>query len=184
MKTKRIFKGVIGLLWLIVCVVVCFKIFLNIRGAELYFDSKLNLKTNPYFGGGEAIATLEEDDYSVTIHEPLYQGYPLRKKYGYMQIEWFWDREEPVLLSGSYDLDDDGIIDIDLKLNLTDTYAAWRSYNDSVLGPMVNNSTMTYMRVGKDDDLTVLKLDNKRVVKIMIKKGFADKFYNKDIYKR
>lgn len=184
MNKKMIFKGTMGLLWLIICIVVCFKIFLNIRGAELYFDSKLNLKTNPYFGGGKAITTLEEDNYTVTIHEPLYQGYPFRKRHGYMQIEWFWDSEEPKLLSGSYDLDSDGINDIYLQLKTSDTYVTWKSYNDGVLGPMVNNSTLTYMRVGKEDDLTVLKLDNKRIVKIMIKKGFADRFYNKDIYKR
>lgn len=184
MNLKTIIKGIFALVWLIICVTVCVVIFMGRENAEIYFDNKLNLETNPFFNGGDVITTIINEKYITTIHEPLYQGYLIKSKYGYMHIEWSWINEPPVQITEEYDLDDDGNNDIKINLDVENNKVKWESLNDMVLGPMVTNSILTYMRVAKDSDIAVYNLNNKKAVKIMIKKGFADGFYNKNIYKR
>lgn len=184
MEMKTTIKGIFSLSWLIICVTICVVIFMGRENAEIYFDNKLKLKTNPFFNGGEVIRTIKSENYTTTIHEPLYQGYLIRSKYGYIHMEWSWPKEPPKEINREYDLDGDNINDIKINLDVKNNKIIWESLNDMVLGPMVTNSILTYMRVGKDSDITVYNLNNKRAVKIMIKKGFAESYYNKKIYKR
>lgn len=183
-KVSVIIRSLLSVVWLLFCIIVFVKLFFNITNSGVMLDNKLKFEQNSFFDGGNSIKTLNDGEYITTIHEPLYQGYPFRNRYGYMHIEWSWEDNAPEYIAGKYDLDGDGSYDIRLELSLEDKSVKWESFNDKVKGPLVTNSILTFLRVGTSEDITVYNLDNSRAVKIMIEKGFADSYYNKDYYFR
>lgn len=185
-RVSVILKSLLSVVWLIFCIFVFVKFFFSIRESGIMLDKVLKYEQNSFFNGGKVIKTSEQPEYTTTIHEPLYQGYPFRNRHGYMHIEWTWneDGNPPENISGVYDLDGDGKDDISLSFNIEDHSVKWESYNEMVKGPLVTNSILTFLRVGKPGAITVYKLERSRAVKIMIKKGFADNFYNKNYYFR
>lgn len=180
MKIKQGIFTIVGFLWLSICMTVCISIFMNRGKAELAFDAFFQFRQNPFFYGGDPVMNVDHGGFTASIHEPVYQGYPIRNRHGYIHIQWSWEQEGPALIDQKYDLDGDSAPDIRLKYNRDSGELAWESLNRDVLGPLVTNSILTFLRVGKTGDKLIYHLDDRNeAVKIMIKRGFADNYYQK-----
>lgn len=79
-----------------------------------------NLVVSPNMDGGKIIKTLHNDGYRVAVHAPVFQGLFKPKKEGFIQVDFFKDKDVPDLIREMIDFDEDNRIDFTITYH-TDT---------------------------------------------------------------
>lgn len=145
---------------------------MDIGGYEEKFEEILGWQANSFYNGGPEVHRIERESYSLTIHEAQFQEYLFKRNRGYIQVQWHWRGEVPNQIDEDLDLNQDGQVDIQISFSTENKYVDYNSLNDLVLGPLVSNSTLTYLRLADQDDLAQLVYEDWRAVNIMIKRDF------------
>ena len=91
-----------------------------------------NLVVSPNMYGGKIIKTIHNDGYRIVIHEPVFQGLLKPKKRGYVQIDFFIDKNAPTVISEDIDFDEDNKIDFNISYNTSINHADIKSYHPHV----------------------------------------------------
>lgn len=91
-----------------------------------------NLVVAPNISGGNIIKTIHNNGYRVDIHEPVFLGLFKPKKKGFIQIDFFKDKNVPTFISEDIDFDEDNEIDFSILYNASTNHAEIKSYHPNV----------------------------------------------------
>ena len=87
-----------------------FPIFLSVVGA-------LDLKTAPWFSGGEAAFVIYRSDHQIKIYQPVYPALVGEGSKGFVQLVWQPRRALPPQVREMVDLNGDGTVDCEISFS-------------------------------------------------------------------
>jgi hypothetical protein len=113
----KILFTILGFIWAAICLIIILAMFPGLNGFSEQMAKLPFMKINPSLSGGEVAATIEQDNYTVNIHEPVFAALIGESATGFVQLDWIWKDSIPVPIYDSVDFNRDHspdfIIDID-----------------------------------------------------------------------
>lgn len=110
---------VIGLVWLGISMYLSISIFLNINTFGDRLFKKMGLTVAQSFSGGEVVKKIPKENYTIFLHEPVFEGFIFKAKKGFVQIDFLTTKDYmPSIIQEKIDYNLDRKIDFDITLDL------------------------------------------------------------------
>lgn len=110
------FLPILGFTWAIVCLLLVLIMFPGLNNFSQQLAKLPFMKINPAYSGGEVIDTIESENYTVKIHEPVFAALIGESSKGFVQLTWNWKDSIPVQVIDTIDYDCDNEKDFILTI--------------------------------------------------------------------
>jgi len=104
-------KIILGFIWAAVCLLIILIMFPGLDNFSTQFAKLSFMKVNPTLTGGDVARSVEYEDYTLNIHEPVFEALIGESTKGFIQLEWIWTDSIPVTVKDSIDFNMDDHID-------------------------------------------------------------------------
>jgi hypothetical protein len=75
------------------------------------------MKVNPTLSGGDTARSVVYEDYTLHIHQPVFEALIGESSTGFIQLDWVWNDSIPVPVSDSVDFNNDNHIDFVISID-------------------------------------------------------------------
>jgi hypothetical protein len=118
---KKIFT-ILGFTWAAICLLIVLIMFPGLDKFSKQMAKLPFMKIHPSLSGGDVAKTIEHENYTVNIHEPVFAALIGESSRGFVQLEWIWKDSIPVPVFDSVDFNMDHKTDFIIKIDpLTDS---------------------------------------------------------------
>jgi hypothetical protein len=145
------FKSILGYSWAIMAVPVAFLIVFSSPLISDGLFGKDGVKVTDRLSGGEVREILEKEDYSIYLHEPVFDGFFFERDTGFVQIDFISQTELPLNIEEDIDYDSDNKTDFIISINTQS--------NEYELTPVSQ-------KVKELSDEEVYVLENRRTIRV------------------
>jgi hypothetical protein len=113
---KKLF-AILGFMWAAVCLIIILAMFPGLDGFSEQMAKLPFMKINPSLSGGEIATTIEQDNYTMNIHEPVFAALIGESSRGFIQLDWIWKDSIPVPVYDSVDFNMDRYPDFVIEID-------------------------------------------------------------------
>jgi len=93
------------------CLLIILIMFPGLDNFSRQFAKLSFMKVNTTLSGGDVIRSVEYEDYTLNIHEPVFEALIGESSKGFIQLDWIWKDSIPVPVKDSIDFNMDDHID-------------------------------------------------------------------------
>jgi hypothetical protein len=98
---------ILGYIWAGICLLTVLIMFTGLDSFSKQLARLPFMKINPIYSGGEVIKKIETSDYTIELHEPVFESLIGESKEGFVQMEWIWKDTMPESVRDTIDYNND-----------------------------------------------------------------------------
>jgi hypothetical protein len=102
---------ILGFTWAVVCLLIILIMFPSLDNFSRQLAKLSFMKVNPTLSGGDVARSVEYENYTLNIHEPVFEALIGESSKGFVQLNWIWKDSIPVPVKDSIDFNMDDHID-------------------------------------------------------------------------
>ncbi len=110
-------KIILGFTWAAVCLLIILIMFPGLDSFSRQLAKLSFMKVNPTISGGDVARSVEYEDYTLNIHEPVFEALIGESSKGFIQLDWIWKDSIPVPVKDSIDFNMDDHIDFIISID-------------------------------------------------------------------
>ena len=99
--------SILGYIWAGICLLFVLIMFPGLDSFSKQIARLTFMKINPIYSGGEVVRQIELENYTIELHEPVFEALIGESSEGFVQLRWIWKSEIPELIKDTIDYNDD-----------------------------------------------------------------------------
>lgn len=97
------------------------------------------MKINPRYSGGMVMQSISNENCTLNIRKPVFNGFLKELESGFVQLDWHGN--VPEIIKDSIDYDQDGIKDFSISIDRKNNQSKIEAYNRKVTGIHISTRT-------------------------------------------
>jgi len=108
---------ILGFFWAAICLLIILIMFPGLDNFSRQLAKLSFMKINPTLSGGDMARSVEYEEYTLNIHEPVFDALIGESSRGFIQLDWVWKDSIPLPVYDSIDFNMDNYIDFIISID-------------------------------------------------------------------
>ena len=108
---------ILGFTWAVICLLIILIMFPGLDSYSRQMAKLSFMKVNPTLSGGDTARSVVYEDYTLHIHNPVFDALIGESSSGFIQLDWVWNDSIPVPVKDSIDFNMDDHIDFIISID-------------------------------------------------------------------
>jgi hypothetical protein len=108
---------ILGFTWAAICLLIVLVMFPGLDSFSRQLAKLSFMKVNPTLSGGDTARSVVYENYTLYIHQPVFEALIGESSTGFIQLDWVWNDSIPVSVSDSVDFNNDNHIDFVISID-------------------------------------------------------------------
>ena len=110
-------KSILGYSWAIITVPFALAVLFSMPVLYQTLFEERGLKVTDRISGAEVVQVIERDEYSIYLHKPVFDGFFIERKSGFVQIDFISETTLPLNIEEAIDYNLDNVSDFQISIN-------------------------------------------------------------------